>query len=179
MKIGLVRHFKVTYRPDSKWMTSEQFNQWVDQYNKSDITPTIHSSNDLNWGVCLSSDLSRAIKTAEIMYQGNIIRTNQLREIGIRSVIQSRIKLHYSIWLFMGRVAWYFSHKSQEESRDETLLRARYVINRLETYEETNVLVVSHGAFMKSLSKELIRRGYKGKGFIKPRNGRLYTYERR
>jgi broad specificity phosphatase PhoE len=179
MIIGLVRHFKVTFKPDQKWMTSDQFNQWVEQYDKSDIRSTGNFGNGLKWDVCHCSDLSRAIGTAEIIYKGHITRTDQLREIGVQSVNHSRIRLHYYIWLFLGRVAWYLSHKSQKETRNETLLRAREVINKLEeNYKESSVLVVSHGVFMRLLIQELKRRGYKGKGFIKPENGKVYKYQK-
>lgn len=179
MKIGLVRHFKVIYKPKNSWMTSDQFNQWVEDYNNSDVNPVGHIGNDPKWEVCISSDLSRASKTAEIIYQGPIIKTDWLREIGIRSVNQSRIKLHYNIWLILSRMAWFFSHKSQEESKTETILRAAQIINWIEdNYMESNVLVVSHGGIMKSLIQELFKRGYRGKGFIKPENGRLYIYEK-
>jgi len=160
-------------------MTSVQFNQWVEQYNKSDICTTGYCRNDLKWDVCLCSDLSRAFETAKIIYKGNITRTDQLREIGVQSVNHSKIRLHYNIWLFLGRVAWYISHKSQKETRNETLLRARGIVNRIEeNYRESSVLVVRHGAFMKILIQELKRRGYEGKGFINPANGRVYNFQK-
>lgn len=74
------------------------------------------------------------------------------------------------MWLLMGRLAWYFSHSSQVERRSETLDRAKQILDWIEErYRNRNVLVVSHGAFMKVLTQELSRRGYRGKGFVKPR----------
>ena len=35
--IGIVRHFKVTYKPENKWMTAKQFNNWVEEYDKAEI----------------------------------------------------------------------------------------------------------------------------------------------
>lgn len=46
MKIGLVRHFKVMHKHDRKWMTSDQFNAWVEAYNNADIEDT-----DLEYGL--------------------------------------------------------------------------------------------------------------------------------
>ncbi|GGH27160.1 histidine phosphatase family protein [Paenibacillus segetis] len=181
MKIGLVRHFKVIYKPEYSWMTSDQFNQWVEDYNNSDVSPVGHIGHDPKWEICIASDLFRASKTAEIIYQGQgpIIKTERLREIGMRSINQSEIKLHYKIWIVLSRMAWFFSHKSQEEGRTDTTLRAKQIINWIEdNYMDSNVLVVSHGGIMKSLIQELFKRGYRGKGFIKPDNGRLYIYEK-
>ncbi|MCE5173065.1 histidine phosphatase family protein [Paenibacillus profundus] len=178
MKIGLVRHYKVTYAPENKWMNATQFNYWVDEYNKSSIQPNDQFDRSTKWDVCFSSDLSRAVQTAERLYKGHIVKTNLLREIDVRSAIQLRFKLHFKLWLVIGRVAWYFSHQSQEESRSESMTRVRQIVDRIETSEETNILVVSHGALMRFISKELIRRGYMGKELLKPENGVLYMFEK-
>ncbi|WP_343226585.1 histidine phosphatase family protein [Paenibacillus dendritiformis] len=179
MNIGLVRHFKVDYEPDNRWMTSEQFNQWVERYDLSDVCVSAFLDGDLKWDVCLCSDLYRAAKTADIIYKGPVIKTAQLREIRMSWPSQSKLRLHYYVWQMMARLAWYFSHPSQEESRRESVLRARQFIDHIEeTYQQSNVLIVSHGAFMKCLTQELLRRGYKGKRFVHPKNGKLYTFTR-
>lgn len=178
MIIGLVRHYKVAYKPEYEWMTSKEFNQWVKNYDLSEIhIPNQSITNHVQWDVCISSNLSRATKTSEIIFKGPIIKTDQLREIGMRSVIQTSIKLHYYVWQMIARLAWFFSHKSQEESRRQTRLRARNIVNEMiENHHESNVLVVSHGAFMKYLITELSRRGYTGKRSFTPRNGEIYTF---
>lgn len=179
MNIGLVRHFKVDYQPDNRWMTSDQFNQWVERYDHSDVCVSAFLDGDLKWDVCLCSDLYRAAKTADIIYKGPVIKTAQLREIRMSWPSQSKLRLHYYVWQMIARLAWYFSHPSQEESRRESVLRARQFIDHIEeTYQQSNVLIVSHGAFMKCLTQELLRRGYKGKRFVHPKNGKLYTFTR-
>ncbi|EHB68487.1 MULTISPECIES: histidine phosphatase family protein [Paenibacillus] len=177
--IGIVRHFKVTYKPENKWMTAKQFNNWVEEYDKAEIQIANNISNDRKWDVCYCSNQSRATRTAKVIFDGEIIITDQLREIGITAVSKSKIKLHLTIWLILARIAWFLSHKSQEESKLQTLSRAKLILDEIEQkYSETNVLIVSHGAFIKTLTKELDRRGYKGKVDIKPRNGKLYTYNK-
>jgi fructosamine-3-kinase len=37
MKIGIIRHFKVKYKPKQKWMNYKQFNEWIELYNNSEI----------------------------------------------------------------------------------------------------------------------------------------------
>lgn len=178
MRIGLMRHFKVIHQSDRKWMNSEQFKEWIEQYDHSAIQLSTSSTLEDNWDVCLSSDLSRAVGTAETVYQGDIVQTSKLREIGIAPPWHTRLKLHYNLWLMLGRAAWYMSHKSQQETRTQTRTRARQVIDSLESYKDSNILIVCHGAFMRCLHQELLRSGYKGKGFAHPRNGILYAYER-
>lgn len=52
-------------------------------------------------------------------------------------------------------------------------------MNEIEKYDaESNILVVTHGAFMNVLTRELSHRGYKGKSLIRPRNGAIYIYEK-
>ena len=177
--IGIVRHFKVNFITNRKWMTAKQFNDWVEQYDQAEIDSTNHFTNNIIWDVCLTSDLSRATNTAEIIFEGETVVSDQLREIGIRAVINSKIKLHINIWMILGRIAWLFSHKSQAESKSQTLQRAKKILDKIEiNYPHSKVLVVSHGAFMRVLFKELKRRGYIGKLKMKPKNGELYLFDR-
>lgn len=118
--IGIVRHLKVIFKTNRKWMTAKQFNGWVEQYDQANL------------------------------------------------------------WMMFGRIAWFFSHKSQSESKSQTLQRAKIIIDKIEkNYPNSKVLVVSHGAFMKVLFKELKCRGYVGKLKMKPKNGELYLFERK
>jgi broad specificity phosphatase PhoE len=179
MKIGLVRHFKVAHQPMSGRISGEQFNAWVEEYNQSNIESGVFSNSELNWEMCFSSDLPRAIHTATQLYTGDIIYTKQLREIEIVANSQTGIKLHHSIWLALGRIGWYMGHSSQPERRGSTLLRTQAVIERLERdFGSSNVLLVTHGAFMKVLAQQLAQRGYIGKRIFYPRNGELYLYEK-
>ncbi|RAR44625.1 hypothetical protein DP091_07580 [Paenibacillus sp. MDMC362] len=96
MKIGLVRHFKVIHKWDRKWMTSDQFNAWVEAYNNAEIEQSDLDYDYSEWTVCISSDLPRAIQTAETIYPGPIIATNRLREIEVQSIHPlGNLKLHY------------------------------------------------------------------------------------
>ncbi|MEK3963967.1 MULTISPECIES: histidine phosphatase family protein [Paenibacillus] len=178
MKIGLVRHFKVDNQPRRGRISGENFNAWVEAYDQSDIKFGQFRSSEQAWDVCLSSDLPRAIHTANLIYSGNIIYMEQLREIEIAATWLKGIKLHHFMWLVLGRMAWYYGHSSQSESRTATLLRTQAVIERLERdFGSANVLVVTHGAFMKVLAQQLVQRGYNGKRISHPRNGGLYVYE--
>ncbi|MFF2907286.1 histidine phosphatase family protein [Paenibacillus sp. NPDC057934] len=179
VKIGLLRHFKVDLQTERTWMSAKQFNAWVDEYNACSIEmPQVVNVLDVDWGRCLSSNLYRATETAKSMYTGEIIVTDQLREIDVRAFTKLPVKLPLSWWMVIGRLAWYGSHRSQQESRIETTLRARSVIDQLEQDQNAATLLVTHGAFMKVLRKELLRRGYQGESFTVPKNGGLYTFEK-
>ncbi|MDK8180569.1 histidine phosphatase family protein [Paenibacillus sp. UMB4589-SE434] len=178
MKIGLMRHFKVDWTPANHWMTADEFDQWIVDYNHSNIIPDQTQVMDTDWNICLSSDLIRARDTANIVYSGDIQCLNLLREIDIAPILRLRVRLHTNIWLALGRLAWYFAHRSQLESRVQVTARAQHVIDLIESYQVDNVLVVSHGMFIKVLNKQLRVRGYEGPSVNVPRNGDLYTYEK-
>jgi len=174
----MLRHFKVKHETKKKWMNSNQFNKWIETYNNSEIIPPKNIDILGNWDICYSSDLKRSELTAKLLYNGKIITTNDLREIRLKNIINTGIKLHYNIWLIISRIIWYFSKNSQEETRYEAISRAKKFIDLIEKSNYSNTLVVSHGAFMKYLNSELRQRKYKGKmGFI-PKNGKLVIYKK-
>lgn len=70
------------------------------------------------------------------------------------------------------------NHKTQERKQD-TLLRAKKIIEEIEFQHNRTVLVVTHGAFMTVLRNELKRRGYIGEQFTNPLNGKVYLYEKK
>jgi len=178
MIIGIIRHFKVKHETKQKWMNSNQFIKWMETYNNSGIIPPKNVKKLDNWDICYSSDLKRSEQTAKLLYNGIIIITNDLREIGLKNFMDTRVKLHYKIWLIIGRIKWYFSKNSKEETRYETRSRAKKFIDIIEKSNYSNILIVSHGAFMKYLSNELKQRKYNGKmGFI-PKNGKLIIYKK-
>lgn len=76
-------------------MTSDQFNAWVEAYNNAEIEQSDLDYDYSEWNVCISSDLPRAIQTAETIYPGPIIATNRLREIEVQSIHSlGNLKLH-------------------------------------------------------------------------------------
>jgi len=177
MKIGIIRHFKVKQETKQKWMNSNQFIKWIETYNNSEIIPSKKINKLDNWDICYSSDLKRAELTAKLLYNGIIVITKDLREIELRNFMNLKIKLHYKIWLIIGRITWYLLKNSQEETRSEVISRTRKFIDLIEKSNYSNILIVSHGAFMKYLDRELKLRKYKGKmGFI-PEYGRLIIYK--
>ncbi|CAH0121093.1 hypothetical protein PAE9249_03619 [Paenibacillus sp. CECT 9249] len=179
MRIGIMRHYKVNINTKKYWMTSNDFSEWVKQYDESDIDLTNITTTKIHWDVCYSSDMKRAVKTAETMYKGELITTDLLREITIRSMFRSNVKLHLNVWLILGRFAWLINHPSQEE-KYSTMERAQIFLNTVEESgkNDENVLIVTHGAFMTVLRQELLHRGYIGDKFTKPSNGRIYTFEK-
>ncbi|AIQ46674.1 hypothetical protein R70723_12935 [Paenibacillus sp. FSL R7-0273] len=181
MRIGLVRHFKVEHPRLRGWVTGEQFNRWVAEYDEARILPEACADYGEGWGYCISSDLSRAADTARHIFTGEIKYSPQLREIGVTAASGSLrgFKLPSVCWLVLGRLLWLSGHASQPESRQATSRRIKAMLDHIEARpEQTDVLLVTHGLLMKQLELELRRRKYTGGRMSHPRNGQLYVYEK-
>ena len=87
-------------------------------------------------------------------------------------------KLPILLWLFLGRIAWAISDKSQIESKLMFAERVKYILEELILKEDNDVLIVSHGFLMMFLRKELVNRGFKGPNFKRAENGKIYVFEK-
>jgi broad specificity phosphatase PhoE len=179
MKVGLVRHFKVKRGyPDKKFVTHKELFQWLDEYEASDIEVGETDLGSVEWKRCFASDLSRAAKTAEIIYDGDIMKMKELREVQIYPLFKRNIKLPFLLYPVLIRLAWLMKHKSQLESKSDVEKRVKAVLDDILSQSDEDVLIVSHGALMIFMRKELLRRGFKGPKFKTPENGKLYLFEK-
>jgi broad specificity phosphatase PhoE len=179
MKIGLVRHFKVTRGyPTEKWITPSEFDQWVKEYEESDVEESEVDLGGIEWRKCYVSTVRRAEITAEKIYNGELIRTDELREIAVYPFFKRDIKIPMILYPLCIRAAWFFNHKSQLERRTDVEQRISKIVDRILEESEENALVVSHGALMMFMRKELIRRGFKGPKLGRPENAKLYLFEK-
>ena len=180
MKVGLVRHFKVDYQYPSnfKLITGTEFKQCLHEYTMSNIKNCIVSPNLIKWDKCYSSDLFRAVKTAQKLFNGQIIKTQNLRELDIFPTTNRNIKLPFLLWLILGRIAWMLSHKSQLESKQIFKERINRILEEIIFKEDNDILIVSHGFLMMFLRKELLSQGFKGPHFISADNGKIYVFEK-
>ncbi|BAB04455.1 histidine phosphatase family protein [Halalkalibacterium halodurans] len=179
MKIGLLRHFKVTRGYPNRLVTSDELMKWVEEYDASEVEANEVDLRGIEWEKCYSSDLPRAIQTAEAVYDGEIERMEALREIRLAPLFRMNVRLPLFVHLLFIRGAWLFNHKSQPEARQEVIVRIRSTLDEI-VKEEKDVLIVSHGGVMMFMRKELMRRGFRPQGaaFKRPENGKLYVFEK-
>ncbi len=177
LKVGLIRHFAVV-RPYSTraWVNSAEYEACLTAYDTADIRLAQTTVNPEDWDRCFSSNLPRARKTAQAIFPGPVEITPLLREIPSTPVWHTRRRLPFAFWEVTGRLAWYFNHPSQVETRQQTLARAKAFLALIGS--SGRVLVVSHGGFMWNLAAELKRQGFQGAGFTRAENGRLFVWER-
>ena len=177
MVIGLVRHFRVNC--DAKFfMSASEFEEWVERYEQSDVLEQKHDPVNIIWDKCYSSDLKRAIITSKRIFTEEIIRSSLLREVPLTPIFKTKLKFPYAFWCVMGRMAWFFQHKSQEEVRRDTQRRVIKFLDSIDHQSSSNILIVCHGFLMNTMQKELKKRGYKGQHIRRPENGQIYLYKK-
>lgn len=176
MKIGLVRHFKVKC-PHKKMMTSKEFREWSEKYERSGVIKREVDMYGTNWDVCYSSDMKRAVTTAKEVYSGKVLIDKLLREVDNMPFIHSeRLRFPFQVWHICGRLAWFFKSKSQPETIRGTKKRIRKFLKSID-WEAENILIISHGFLIFNITWELFRLGFVGKRVRRVRNGILYEYE--
>ncbi len=176
MKIGLVRHFKVNC-PHKNMMTSGEFREWSEKYERAGVIKNKVNMYGINWDICYSSDLPRAVATAREVYSGNIYVDRLLREVDNAPFIHTeRLRLPFPVWHFFGRLAWFFRSRSQPENVRDTRRRVQRFVRQID-WSKDNVLIVSHGFLIFNLIFELFRLGFVGKEVHRVKNGILYIYE--
>ncbi|HBW35438.1 histidine phosphatase family protein [Desulfosporosinus sp. BICA1-9] len=147
MRIGLVRHFEVIHS-SQKVVTSGEFKEWVRQYDIADVRQIPVDLCYNNWDLCFSSDLQRALQTAQNISKCKIVTTDLLREVPISPILDTNLRLPVPLWLSLGRMAWLFSHHSQPEKRIQTGKRINDFLTQIMSLRESNILLVTHGFLM-------------------------------
>ncbi|PLS15971.1 phosphoglycerate mutase [Bacillus sp. M6-12] len=176
MKIGLLRHFKVTRGYPNKIVTSAELMQWIKEYDASDVEENEIDLCDIKWNICYASDLSRAEITARKAFEGEIIFLEELREIPLSPFFRKNIRLPLPVHLLFIRIAWLFNHKSQPLSKKDVSRRINMILDKV-LEQDDNVLIVSHGGVMMFMRKELMKRGFTGPKFRTADNGKLYIFK--
>ncbi|KHF40168.1 histidine phosphatase family protein [Halalkalibacter okhensis] len=176
MKVGLIRHFKVERGYPNKWVTSKDLINWIREYDQSEVVENEIHLGDVKWQRCYSSDLSRAVKTAQKAYKDDIIYLEELREVQLNPVIRGNVRLPLFVHLLFIRGAWLLEHKSQIDPKKDVIKRINKTLDEILRSNE-EVLIVGHGGIMMFMSRELKRRGFKGPTLRRPANGKLYIYD--
>lgn len=177
MKIGLVRHFPL-HQPFLKgWVTQTEVLQWFDEYSMAPVQK-MHLDLTADWHGCFTSQLPRAVATANTIFSGTIVQTEMLNEPHPRAIFQTNIKMPFLLWDMVLRWAIKRNHPSQPHGKMLIEKHIQVLLQRL-FYEEKNVLIVIHAITMEILSDYLIKHGFKGKKLSNPKNGILYLYEKK
>lgn len=176
MKLGLVRHFKVITN-EKYFLSTEEFEQAMFNYDVAPVSENKLKINSDDWDICYCSTLPRAITTAETIYNREIIKTDLLIEVPITPFTKRNIKLPLTLWHIGARIAWYKKYKSQIENRDDTKKRINEFYKMIKDSDYENILIVSHGYFLRMFYEEMKKKGFKGEIDLNVQNGKLYILE--
>lgn len=176
MKIGLVRHFKVDC-PHKGLYSGEQFDKWSYDYDYSEVFKKKVDLKGIDWEICYSSDLKRAIETAQYAYDGDIIMSPLLREVPANKFTNKNIKLPVDLWLLMARQSWKKSSDFQKETYQDTINRIDDIFTEI-IKGNRNTLVFCHGFLILQIRKYLLSKGFKGDRILKAQNGKMYLFEK-
>lgn len=177
MRVGLIRHFRVTEPWPRGWVTSDDLQRWRVRYDAAEPVPGPIAVSAVAWRRCFCSDLKRAHVTAQKAFMGTIVPTPLLREADVPALSTGDLRLPVWGWRLLLRFAWFTGHKSQRAARDAFHARIKAIADLLEQ-EPVDTLVVSHAGVMFFLRKELLRRGFAGPKFGLAEHARLYVFER-
>lgn len=174
MKLGLIRHFQVITN-EKTLLSSAEFTSAMKNYDSAPVLKNGLKINSNDWEICYCSTLPRAITTAESIYSGQIIKTDLLKEVPISPFTKRNIKLPSAIWHIGARIAWYKSFKSQIEDIHKTRERIGRFYKIIQESGCTNILIVSHGYFIRMFYEEMKKKGFTGNVDVNIQNGKLYT----
>lgn len=177
MKVGLVRHFKVKMGMPKGLVGPDEFVKWFDAYDAAEVEIGEVDLGGVEWKRCYASDLPRALQTAETIYPGVIKTSPALRELRAYPFFKRPVRLPFILWGILVRIAWAIDHPSQLERQSDVEKRLGTILDEILQESGEDVLIVSHGACMMTLRKELLKRGFTGPKFNTPDNGKLYLYE--
>lgn len=184
MKIGLVRHFEVDKKYLDGYIKSEDFSKWMKEYDYADVFPREIDLRGIDWNKCYSSDLSRAVTTAEAIYDGKIIKTPLIREIAMQFTDEFHKDIEttqkFFNWSIYSMLKW---AKDKEEVVKEPINESRqrvekFLVELFENSEEDdNILIVCHGMIMTVIEDKLRLKGFKGDRVVAAKNGEIFVLE--
>jgi broad specificity phosphatase PhoE len=177
VRIGLLRHFPVEQQFPTGWRTASDLQEWRERYDSAATVAGAFDLGRVDWQACISSDLPRAIITAQTVFGESFERTPLLREPQFETFRTGELRLPFPIWRWALRLSWMTGHRSQRACRDEFLGRVADVADHLCGLQQ-DTLVVSHAGMMAYLSAKLRRRGFQGPKLRVAKHARAYVYER-
>ncbi|HYV95463.1 MAG TPA: histidine phosphatase family protein [Chitinophagales bacterium] len=178
MKVGIIRHGNVLYR-DPFFSTGKTFDAGRVAYDAAAIAKTTLKIMAEDFPVCYVSSKQRAIDTANLIYPGTFMITDEIIEVRNSALFLLKIHLPSALRSVIGRIAWFFNYHKMPETRMQSNQRAQKFLAHLVETTEQNVLLVTHGFFMQSLRHELRKLGFKGHCPYLPPNATLYVFEKK
>lgn len=174
MKIRFIRHSNVMF--DWKAMyNSSSFDLACVDYDSSPIQSgeTIEFSEEIAY----TSNLRRSEETARALLKGRVelVKTDLLNEVPLRSFVDTTLKLPTILWMIVGRVQWYLNASRQPETRKQTRQRINTFLDHIEGKQQ-DCIVVGHGFYFSEMMAEMKKRNSIGNWKRRIRNEELREF---
>ncbi len=174
MKIILVRHYKVDIH-HKRWVSSQEYTEDCQNYN---VCPVIDQKPpQLPDYKLYSSYMSRAKETAKLVTGKDTEVLDGVYEVTFNGFLRNKVKMPFCLWETIARIQWFFNSSKQKESLNSTKERTRKACEYLIKKNE-NCIVFMHSIAIKVMSRELIKKGFKGKRVYYIKNGEAVIYEK-
>lgn len=152
--------------------------KWFQEYDTSTELNIFDVELCDDWEKCYSSQLPRAVLTAEKIYGANFHSSSGFNEPSISPIFAYDIRLPFLLWGLLFRIAILFNHKTQLHKKDVLERRIMIEVEKILSNNEKKVLIISHAFIMNMISKLLIKKGFKGEKIGHPEHAKLYVFER-
>lgn len=171
MRVIVIRHGEVDHCW-SRFLTSKGFDKECSEYDKASITNNAYEIPQIKCKNIYISTLPRSRETAVRLFPDiELIKTELIDEVPLRSCFDTRRKMPLWFWNFMGRLQWGFNSKRQPEGCRQTKERARQFVQMI-CNADSDCVVVTHGFYMHTLLSVMKKAGFRtGKLQISYRNG--------
>ena len=170
MRIILVRHGE----PDMEGYTSGKdgsYGEWLKKYNAAGINkrkkPPVELMKTIEkFDVVASSDLKRAVDSAQLIVKNKVIMRNPVfREFELPDSKKKYPKFTPGIWSFIFRLLWFVGYSNKSENFLDAKKRIKLSAEKLTDLanKHTEIVLVGHGLMNRFIGIELKKTGWKKK----------------
>lgn len=170
-RIELVRHGPSAHVHDGGAIDRAGLEAWRDAYDVAGIQASGQPPASLvrlaaDATHVISSDLLRAVASAELLARGRSVRVSELLRETPLGIPRWPTRLPLGGWAVVIHLAWSFRILRGTGASREEAARALAAAEWLERIvaDGSTALVVTHGAFRRTLARQLIVRGWRGAG---------------
>jgi broad specificity phosphatase PhoE len=160
MKITFIRHSKVLFN----WRKLYNTNSFDLACQEYDLSPVQAGKKmRIEKQPVYISNLIRTEVTAKNLFQDNIevIKTDLLNEIPLKSFINTKLRLPTIIWMVLGRLQWYFNYSRQPETRKNSNERINIFLDHI-LCNGRDCVIIGHGFYFAQMVNQMKRRAING-----------------
>ena len=130
------------------------------EYDNSPVFDHLEHRVNTIANIIYVSSARRTYETSKLLFPDITPTVNKLfDEVPIKSFAALPFPIPTAVWFGIGRLQWFFGMNKQPEPKKATRIRVQKAVDILVANDE-DVVLISHGLFMRFLVKEFKRRGF-------------------